>query len=246
MKSNHAQKWALYLILGTAAVSVSSCRLGNRVGAATSQSQLDDGVTGFYSSQLRRVQFCATLTTGTTCKDEPRLGNAPYEVSDTMSNPVALILYKGSKTEGVLSHNSLQGGRLPINISGTTSLTFNGTGSFELIPGFSCDGVLALDEQGAVSQHSSTQEISGYPVRGNMILEFIVRRTWDAAACQTALQYLKSCYDNVANCTQGPATDTQENHAYMQDWVDSYIAAGALTANDIPQLQGLSYQLWYD
>lgn len=223
------------------------CRIGNY--SSKSSSAETDTVTGYYDANPMSLQFCAAVST-TNCVSASTT-QIPAFISDNITNPLALILQDEATGEALMT--AAVGGQtaIPIWVGADNTELFYANNTSPQILWFdpNCTTRLYLEEEGSIVRsagHHVEGTNSGQTV-GSLTLSVQVIRSFEGVngACQTELQAMSACYQDINQCGGSTGADNQARQEWVQDLFETYIQAGAMTASDIAQVTGIGYEVHY-
>ncbi len=237
-----------YILGGIFAVIASwlltGCKLP-KFGNSTSQDPPPaESKTGYYETAPQSLKLCATFSTAQNCN--PNVNPAyvnPELAYYGIDNPI--IYYAEDGTYGslrkatnpnmglALTHND-DGSNLEITAGGTTRAWDDDR----------CNFRLDLEmRDGKIRRDIPASGNLSVPISGRFEAYFTVTYTF-TGVCDSSFAGIKACYQNLADCPTG--SDTQANwqskaHAYFEQWIEE----GTMTADDIPNVQAVSYEVQY-
>jgi hypothetical protein len=226
------------------AFSLSACRFGNRV----EQVENPDQITGYYANSLDTVTYCAGVA-GTpdpviTCKAVPA-SQVPSDYTLIMSDPVALLVTDLAQGDARLFSKAENGYYLRTKIQNGTQLGYSitsGPDTFWQDP--NCFNYFIDDQVGTLTPTSGQKSAEGIKLKGSLEITFTHSRTIEGS-CAATLQTMHDCYFDMAQCGGSSMTENQLIQETFQAFFEPYIAAGAMTAADIPNLVALGYEISY-
>ncbi len=236
--------WVSYFWSGAIAIILSfaisgaltSCYFGNREVNQTSSNP--DTISGLYNTQPQTLQFCATVNGTTNCKSASPTSQVPAEVSQEMTNPVAVLMQDLSTGLAVFSDPTNTGSlpTLPVTVNSNQSLAYNEqTSPAQVWNDPSCTSTESLQENGS---------LSGGPGSGRVAVTIQIVTTFDGT-CGPTLQSIYNCYQDSTQCGGTSTSTNQQTQSQWQTMFNPYIQTAAMTATDIPNVANIAYEVTY-
>lgn len=219
---------------------LTGCRLGNRLEYAEPKT-----LTGYYQMAIEGVTFCSTsVGVNTECRTAPT-NQVPSIAAGVFSNPVGLQMINENTGEGMLiGVVERVAADIAVHV-GTNGFEIGFTVTDPLIPYTSQGCTVNMDWDGdGVAVKTEHHQMGSYDTRGRVELDLKVTTTF-AGNCQALLTALRNCYQSEAQC--GGTTAAQNTALYNRTHLalEPYLLNNALTLNQIPTIESLSFRLSY-
>lgn len=232
---------------GAIAVILSWLGVGCRVGDRVEKPENPDHLSGYYLTHPQSLRFFAQTTkTSVTQESDAPLFMIPTEVSQFLSNPVALILEDLATGRASLARP--KGSQaLPTNVGPGNILTFKGvTPKLTHWHDSACQSYLALTEDGAILKETKLTPPSGnpYPISGEIQLAIRVTTVFEGD-CGPTFQALSDCYHDFTLCQGVNTSDNLRTQSAVTDTFSPWIRSEAMTAAEIAHLTGYGYTVTY-
>ncbi|MGK5085164.1 hypothetical protein WDW37_17895 [Bdellovibrionota bacterium FG-1] len=241
--------WAIAtaFVTGALLTVLSGCKLGNNIAAPTSSPT--DPVTGFYGTQPQTLTFCASHP-ATEC-NSVATNQIPQLIATEMTNPVAFILADATTGQAEIVDYTLGKTALPIWMD-TDNTTLSLVENFAPNPIWQdgkCTMRLYLEEEGTlVPGESKPVPNTTRFTMGRITLTIRVTQVFENAsvgACQTTLQAMSNCYQDISQCGGADAAANKALQTEVQNIFETYIQAKVITAAEIATATNIAYEIQY-
>ena len=231
-------------LLGTAVLAItvswamSGCRFGNRVEGGSTP----DPYTGYYEIAPQTVKFCMGKSTNPNevCVDGLASQIPPY-LANRLTNPVAFVMQDLAAGDAAFVNFNLDMTKyLPVVIASDQTLKLIGNFSPQpIVPGSdpTCLATQYVDEVGKLTKGGTFQTHTTKTIQGRIKLDVQVVTTF-SDGCASALNTLAQCYNSAGACGAMAQQD-------VQNFLNPYLNTNLLSLGDVPNLNTLSYEVWY-
>lgn len=227
-------------LLLAASVVFSGCRLGNHVESQPSPAQ----VSGYFQSQPQSLTFYTTHTSSQTASAP--VNQIPAQVALVMTNPVAFILDDAATGAAYLAASDSSGYALPIYYNAGETLSYVGSTSPQVLwEDPACTTLLQVEESGKLTRFGEPQTFLDFPTVGRAAATIRITRVIEGT-CGPTMAELAGCYGDANACGGSSPEENADLQASVIDFFAPYIAAGTMTAADIPDVQGMAYEARYE
>lgn len=245
-----------------AVILLTGCRFGNSVEKAEPPKN-PDNLTGYYETAPKKVTYCISTTEGVTGLEETSDGTTPAPgcvetttdrvptlIAQVMGNPVAFIVDEWKdRTANIVDPYNPDQVALPVSFDkDTLELNYFGATEPDVLWKYrGCETAMSLNETGKIIQGSGpfTSGFTEAELFGRIQMTVQVMLSVDGQ-CDQSLTEMHACYMDADDCG---GEDVVENNAYqaaVQSYYQDFIDAGAMTADQIPTVRGLSYEIQYE
>jgi len=224
------------------------CRFGNRVV----QSNVDDGVTGYYATVAQTLRYCVSLkqndgSLATQCGNGS-INALPSDLGSVMTDPVLLFFDDPKSGAATIRHKDLYntyGFSTQIAAGNLIGSEQNFAPEDFWIPGCQRKVKFKLDGRFTRTEGGIAQD--GKKLAGSLSLDASKAATYDAAGtdCTAAMTSLQDCYSNPSQCGGQNPAENNDLSAAVQTYVGPYIQAGAMTPLQISQMRVLYWEATY-
>lgn len=230
-------------------LSLSGCILGNQsIPATTSVSNEPiDKISGFYITEPKSLSYSAELSLG----NSPRIAtaaptNMPSEVSNTMTNPVLLVI---SNMKTGLADIGTFDGKFPISLLVQSDLSLAATWNTHAHTYWRdplCKNYATYSVGGQLSQTTTRKAPLNFikTISGEMQIQFRVLSRF-RGNCTTTFQALSACYQDAAQCGGATGADNIQLQTHVLSVFQPWIQAGVFTASEISSLTQFGFEATY-
>lgn len=232
-------------------LALAGCRFGNY---RKEQPQPKPSYTlEFFETNPERLTLCAA----TTQKDEVTCADTnpnpvPGLLAQFMGNPLGIQI-RNSSVAGVQVatlfdpyYPSDQKPGFPMELEAATGrLGFSGyENPSPLLDDPKCTSQFFLTADGQIIRETP-RETSELTLSGRVTMNFQLYSTYDGE-CEKTLSLLHACYFDANQCDRGSAAENEKLQTAIQNMFEPYITGGVMTAEDIPYVIGIGYQVSYE
>lgn len=243
--------WISYLYYGGIAIFLSWVTTGCRFGSQVQQSPNPDHFSGYYMIGAESLTFFVTTRSGTTYNTTQKsapVSLIPTEVSQVLTNPVALLLSDpNSGSANWISPLSTQS-TLPVTVNQDSTLSFLGsTSDAPFIQNTDCLSHLEVSETGNLVKTSNLPSLPGnsLPLSGKVQLDIQVITQFQGN-CDALFQFIGNCLQEVTACGAQSPTDNTTIQNYLYGFLAPWLQSQAIATSDIPNLVNLAYEVKYE
>lgn len=237
MQINRDSALKFGIILGL--LSLIGCRLGNRVEYPPNPDQ----ISGYYSTAAQFMKLCINAEE-TRCT-EVSAHQAPPEIAAVMTDPVALILKDPSTGRASWVGTDGQNYSLPVTVGSDQSLSFLGSSAPQVLwADEKCTSQLWLEEKGGLNSADKGKAWGKSTLSGRAELDVQVIRIFDGD-CKASLKEMQICYQDSTQCGGSSDEENTAYQEYIKSIFDRHIEEGLLTAEEIPSITQIGYQVFY-
>jgi hypothetical protein len=219
---------------------ISGCQFGNRETTLLSGY---DVISGYYSTLPQSIAFHAQIGTGTARDVNGLVNQIPDFLKSLMGDPV--LLYYDSPTNGVgtIRANDNTDLFLATKIDDSAGTFGYSSTATQNISG--CEFREEITTSGTFAQGSATPTVDGFPVRGNLGLDYSATYTLtgDDADCDALRASLQSCYSDGTGCS--PNSGDALYGPYVEQVFGPIIGAGVMTESEISSARSVGYHAVY-
>lgn len=226
-----------YFVGGVIALTISSVLTGCRFGNHVSEPEpTPPGVNGFYRTEAQSLSLCAQ-TENSDCVAAP-VNQIPKMVTDIFTNPV---IFQTTSTEEAAIYNSSGTIGFPVFFDSAYNLGLSGSTSPQTLwYDANCKSHLYIAETGKLNRFNEFQSFGIYSISGRMDMTFEAEEAFEGTNCETELDAMHLCYENIANCPAG-----QADYDYVREKFELFVNNGIVTPATFKDLLSIYYAATY-
>lgn len=232
-------------MFGSAAIFISWATSGCRFGSHIENPPDPDQITGYYQAIPQALTFYATTTN--TIQQTASVSLVPGEISEVMTNPVALKM-DNLATGAARWISPINRVALPVNVSSDLTVSLRGaTSPVTLWDDADCKTYLEISESGKLIKTQNVTQVPGsnLPLSGKTQVTFQVVNQLKGD-CTGTLKRMADCLDNVTQCGESTAAESLAVQAQILELFNPWLKSGTVAISDIPDLVNFAYEVNYE
>ncbi len=239
-RSSYLYVGLLSFIASWAISTMTGCRFGNHVESSAPS----DTISGYYDAQAQSLTFCASH--GTTNCQAAATNLVPALIAEELTNPTVLIVTDKVSGSAYFTSNARTSLPVTVDIANKTLRFLGYTGAETLWLDDVCTSRTYLEESGSI-QPAPANPVAGTGAltRGKIQLKVQVITTFDGT-CGPSLQQMSDCYQDRTTCGGSNDGENRVLQSHVQNIFETYIQANVMSANDIPSMTSVAYEIQYD
>jgi hypothetical protein len=229
------------LLLVLALTPALGCRIGNRVVKAADPTAMS----GYYKSEPQTMTVCAFISGQSPQCAATDLSLIPSSITSVMTNPV-YVAANTATAKAYLVPNSLDTSavfEMNLQSSGEMAATPYVDDPAPLWNDPACLSQIQVQKEGQIVA-SAPQSVGSFQVDGTVQFSLGVL-TALGTQCATDLQLMRDCYQDLTQCPGGTNSEKQAQQDAVHGFLDPYLSRGVLTLTDLPNLQGVGWEVSY-